>query len=333
MMNKHLSQVISVVLLTIIPMAILRASENTDDARYWLNKMSGAMGSKSFKGTFVYQGYNEMVAMNIIHITDENGTRERLISLNGAQGEVIRDHQGVTCILPNLSPVVLDKRGFNQVFPVKMIDVIDQRRNLYEVSTRKAHQVAGRETHVITIKPADHFRYGYRLWVDEETGLLLKSQLIDTKGEVLEQLMYISVEIYDTAPEVFRQLLPPKTAMPAQEDPVTLPDQVAAKLEGHGWQVEHLPEGFSLAEYNKIKPDMNKNFEHMVYTDGLVSVSVFIEKRYRQPLFSGVSHMGAVTAYGSMINEHQVTVVGEVPLETLQIMSGSIRYTTAGLHQ
>lgn len=332
MLNKHLYQVISVVLLTVIPVATLRASENTDDPRYWLNKMSEAMSSKSFKGTFVYQGYNGMVAMNVIHITDENGTRERLISLNGAQGEVIRGRQGVTCKLPNVSPVVLDKRGFSQVFPVKMIDVLDQRRNLYEVSTTKAHQVAGRETQVVSIKPTDQYRYGYRLWVDRETGLLLKSQLIDNKGQRLEQLMYTSVEIYDTAPEVFRQLLPPETVVPEQEDPGNMLRQAEAEREDHGWQVEHLPEGFSLAEYNRVRPDMNKNFEHLVYTDGLVSISVFIEKRNTQPVFFGASHMGAVTAYGSMKDEHQVTVVGEVPLETLQIMSDSVRYATAGLH-
>ena len=330
MTRKHLHHVVSIVLLTIVPAVAAHASEDTDDARFWLNKMSEAMSSKSYKGNFVYQGLNEMMAMNIVHTIDEQGERERLISLNGEQGEVIRDHQGVTCIFPHLRPVVLDKRGFSQVFPVSMIDVLDAKRNLYAVSIRRGHQIAGRITRILTIRPRDKYRYGYRLWVDEDTGLLLKSQLIDSGGKVLEQLMYTSIDIYDKAPETLRQAIPSDLVTTQEDSGMTA--ETVSEPDDHAWQVEHLPEGFLLAEYHNVHPSQKRKFDHLVYTDGLASVSVFIEKRDDKASFLGASHMGAVTAYGSMINEHQVTVVGEVPLETLRIMSGSVKYSAAGLH-
>lgn len=332
MTRKHLPRVLSVVLLTVIPAVSIYASENTDDVRFWLNKMSGAMSSKSYEGTFVYQGFNEMVAMNIVHTIDEHGERERLISLNGEQGEVIRDHQGVTCKFPHVRPVVLDKRGFSQVFPVSMIDVLDAGSNLYAVSIRRGHQVAGRVTRILTIRPRDKYRYGYRLWIDEKTGLLLKSQLIDSAGKILEQLMYTSIDIYDTAPDTLRQAIPSKMVTTRRDPDMTAAETVSMPKNDHTWQVKHLPEGFALAEHHNVTPSRKRNFEHLVYTDGLASVSVFIEKSDNKPSFLGESHMGAITAYGSMINEHQVTVVGEVPLETLRIMSGSVKYSAAGLH-
>jgi len=331
MIRKPLCQIIPVVLLTVIPNIASRASENTEDAYGWLNKMSQAMSTKSFKGTFVYQGHDGMVAMKILRINDINGSRERLISLNGAQGEIIRDHQGVTCKLPNVHTMVLDKRGFRKIFPAKMIDILNQTPGLYQLSMKSAHQVAGRNTRIVSIMPSDNLRYGYRVWLDEESGILLKSQLLDTTGEVLEQLMYTSVDIYENAPETLNQAMPSQAVLAAQDKP-NESIEAATGAGDYTWQVDHLPKGFTLAEYHKETPERRKKFDHLVYTDGLASVSVFIEKSDKKPVFIGASHLGAVTAYGSMIDDHQVTVVGEVPLETLQLMSNSIRYVSVRLH-
>jgi len=331
MMRNPLYQIIPVVLLTIIPNISSRASENTDDAASWLGKMSQAMNTKSYSGTFVYQSFGEeMVAMKMLRVNDENGSRERLISLNGAQGEVIRDHKGVTCKLPHVNPMVVDKRGFKKAFPSKMINVLNQTSGLYILSTKKAHQVAGRNSRIVNIIPTDNLRYGYRVWLDAETGLLLKSQLIDTSGKVIEELMYTSIDIYDNAPEALEQAIPFKTAVTEQDNSIEFSE--VSEIGDYAWQVDHLPRGFTLAEYNKETFRQHKKFEHLVYSDGLASVSIFIEKPNKESSFIGESHMGAVTAYGSMIDKHQVTAVGEVPLETLQIMSNSIRYTSARLH-
>lgn len=340
MMRKPLRQVISVVLLTIIPNIASRASENTDDVYSWLNKMSQAMTTKSFKGTFVYQGHDGMVAMKILRIADQDGPRERLISLNGAQGEVIRDHKGVTCKLPNANLIVLDKRGIRKVLPVKGFNVSSQTSSFYKLSMEDAHQVAGRNTRIVNIIPTDNLRYGYRVWLDKETGLLLKSQSIDASGKVLEQLMYTSVDIYDDVPDTLNQAMPLQATLNVQEKTAenteavidTIDDATVAGVGDYAWQVDHLPTGFTLAEYHKEIPDQDKKFEHLVYTDGLASVSIFIEKNNKKPSFIGASRIGAVTAFGSMIDEHQVTVVGEVPLETLQMMSNSIRYASVAVH-
>jgi sigma-E factor negative regulatory protein RseB len=325
-MLKPLNRILPLLLISLLSNVAAHATDEPDDAASWLSKMSQAMSTKSFKGTFVYQGYGEMVAMKIMRVNDVNGSRERLISLNGARGEVIRDHQGVTCKLPNVNPMVVDKRGFRRVFPTKMINVLNQASGLYIISMKKAHQVAGRDTRVVNIIPTDNLRYGYRVWLDEKSGLLLKSQLIDTKGKILEQLMYTSIEVYDNPPEALGQAIPQQTAEDTHDNTIEFSD--AGEAGDFNWQVDHLPKGFALAEYNMETLQQHKKFEHLVYTDGLASVSVFIERTNKRPTFIGTSHMGAVTAYGSMIDQHQVTVVGEVPPETLQLMINSIRNTS-----
>ena len=329
MMYNSLYRIFPVVLISLSSSVAAFATENPDDAASWLSKMSQAMKTKSFKGTFVYQGYGEMVAMKIMRVNDKNGSRERLVSLNGARGEVIRDHQGVTCNLPNVNPMVVDKRGFRKVFPSKMINVLNQASGLYIISMKKAHQVAGRDTRVVNIIPTDNLRYGYRVWLDENSGLLLKSQLIDTTGKILEQLMYTSIEVYDSPPDALGQSIPQQAAEDEQDNSIEFSE--AGEDGDSNWQVDHPPKGFALAEYNMETLQRHKKFEHLVYTDGLASVSVFIERTNKQPSFIGTSHMGAVTAYGSMIDQHQVTVVGEVPPETLQLMINSIRNTSEKL--
>jgi sigma-E factor negative regulatory protein RseB len=330
MIHNPLHRILPLVLITLVSNVTVYASEAPDDAASWLNRMSKAMNTKSFKGTFVYQGYGDMVAMKILRVNDKNGSRERLISLNGARGEVIRDHQGVTCKLPNVNPMVVDKRGFRKIFPSKMINVLNQASGLYIISMKKAHHVAGRNTRVVNIIPTDNLRYGYRVWLDEDSGLLLKSQLIDTSGKILEQLMYTSIEVYDNPPASLGQSIPAQIAKDKQDNSIEFSE--AGEAGDFTWQVDNLPKGFALAEYNMETLLRHKKFEHLVYTDGLASVSVFIERTNKKPSFIGTSHMGAVTAYGSMIDQHQVTVVGEVPPETLRLMINSIRNTSEKLH-
>lgn len=331
MMFKPLSRIIPIILLAITS-SIAYASENKDDAASWLIRMSQAMNTKSYSGTFVYQSLGlPMVAMKILRVNDENGPRERLILLNGGQGEVIRNHDGVTCKLPNSNPLVMDRRGVKKVFPPRGLNVLKQASGLYLLSMKPAHQVAGRHARLIEIIPTDNLRYGYRVWLDEETGLLLRSQLIGTLGKILEQLMYTSIDIYDDAPDILNREIPVQAVADDQNNSIEFAKPTES--DDHTWQVNNPPKGFALAERNKESFQKHKQLEHLVYTDGLASVSVFIEKGNDQPSFNGESHMGGITAYSSVVDKHRVTVVGEVPIETLKMMSSAVRYTAADLHR
>lgn len=312
---------IVVVLLTLSP-----AAEAADPAYDWLMKMSQATRKLSYDGTFVYQHGTQLEAMRIIHWVDKGAVQERLVSLNGAAREVIRDDQQVMCYLPDRKSVVVEHRlGREKSFPVILPERVKDLKKNYVIELSKPGRVTGRTAQVVLIKPRDDYRYGYHLWADTKTGLLLKADLVDHMGNTLEQFMFTHVDIggtiepMDLQPGMAIEELAwywGKTMETSEAQPIP------------GWSAGRLPSGFVLA--NRImrkNPTRNRPVEHLVYSDGLAAVSVFVEKMDKKGPDStmvGASSMGAVHAYGNMVNDYQIIVVGEVPAATVQLIGESV---------
>lgn len=271
-----------------------------DSPKHWLQRMSAAMQELSYQGVFVYRREDDMAAMRVTHVVDEHGARELLETLTGqARSEVRR------------APLVAGEGAGEP-----QLNHIDR---YYQLRLLGSDRAAGREARVIAVSPRDEYRYGYRLWLDHATGLLLKSDLLSQDGDTLEQVMFTALELLDR--ETVKQLAP---APDRQGDAHAAVDGVAANSVS-AWVVTTLPDGFELL---KSHPGSGHGeVEHLVYSDGLASVSVFVERANGQDdAFEGGSRMGAVNAYGSLIDGgFQVTVVGEVPEITVQTIGRSIQ--------
>jgi sigma-E factor negative regulatory protein RseB len=140
-----------------------------------------------------------METMRIIHRVGENGEQQRLISLTGSAREVIRDNESVTCIFPDDRAVMVDKSlGQKPIF--QLPQPIESVSSFYHFNTDGEERVAGRQSWVVNILPADQYRYGYKLWIDQDSYLLLKSQLRDTDNEVLEQILFTQLDIHEHIP-------------------------------------------------------------------------------------------------------------------------------------
>ena len=296
------------------------------DARQWLERMSMASQSLNYTGTFVYQRQGNLEAMQIIHARDESGERERLRSLTGPKREVLRDNQVVTCILGDRQSVVVNKSRPRTPFPVSFpTELMDLERN-YSFKVLDEDRVAGLTCRVVAVEPRDEYRYGRRLCVHDESHLLLRSELTADKGQAIEQVMFTTVEF----PKVIsgQKLLPDLDGADFtwQREPTDQPkkDDTAADSR---WKVSRVPDGFMLTDHgwHQLSAD-DPGVEHWVYSDGLASVSVYIEKSMKdgEP-YSGVSYRGALNAYGTMVGGHYVTVVGEVPRQTVELIAKSVR--------
>ncbi|NHZ69829.1 MAG: hypothetical protein GWP20_01175, partial [Thermotogales bacterium] len=88
-----------------------------------------------------------------------------------------------------------------------------------------------------------------------------------------------------------------------------------------------VPDGFMLTDHNWHQLSAHEaGVEHWVYSDGLASVSIYIEKSQKEhDVYSGRSHRGALNAFGTMVADHYVTVVGEVPHQTVEMIGKSVR--------
>jgi sigma-E factor negative regulatory protein RseB len=311
----------------IVPLLLTVAGQATaqDSARLWLDEMSSALQTLDYDGSFVYLHDGRMDAMRIIHqVSDGGGQRERLVSLNGSAREVLRDDKAVTCIKADNKSVMVGKSRPRPTFPVLPRDLGKASVN-YQIEDLGDDRMAGYTARVITITPKDEFRYGYRFWIEENTRMLLKYDLRDPDGVPIEQVMFTRVVIGADIPQ--SELQPALNGdgytWHRQEDVRGAPVPAADKP---GWQVKQLPAGFMLTNFQKkrMREDAEAA-EHMVYSDGLATVSVYVEKRDDQDeSLNGLSTMGAMNAFGLMVDGYHVMVVGEVPPATVRMIAHSL---------
>ncbi len=294
-----------------------------EDPQQSINRMVQASQTLNYDGTFVYRNGATMQSMRIIHRFGADGERERLVALSGAAREVLRDRERVTCILPDRQSVVVAKSRPRNFPHSKLFESDAGFAGFYTLSVHGGERIAGRHTKLVAVNPHDRFRYGYRLCMDLDTGLLLKSELINEHGEIVEQLVYTNIEL----PAVISdKLLEPEISGAGYT--WYRDDEVAPAATGGepGWYPDWLPDGFALSNHTRDTILSSTDpVEHLVFSDGLASLSIFIERldTASKPL-AGLDSMGAVNAYGSMVDEFQITVVGEVPAATVERVAGSI---------
>jgi sigma-E factor negative regulatory protein RseB len=171
------------------------------------------------------------------------------------------------------------------------------------------------------VQPKDNFRYGYRLWADNDSGLLLRADLIDPDGRMIERFLFTHVRIGGPIPAAALEPASPGEGLVWYRSPA------AAANSEMPWIATRLPPGFRLsAQMTRQSAPDRVPTDHLVYTDGLATVSVFIDKQPQNTdaATTGTSRMGAVHAFGTQVEDYQVTAVGEVPAVTVALIGGSI---------
>ena len=300
-----------------------QATDTSVTARTILDKMSQATQRLNYDGTFVYRHGDEMDTMRIIHKVEDGREYARLVSLTGVAREVIRDNESVTCIFPDEKAVMVEKSRPRKLLPARLPEPIETVGEFYTFSLAGTDRIAGRSTRIVSINPKDQFRYGYRLWVDLETNLLLKSELLNHNGDTLEQILFTQISLPEDIPE---SLLKP--AISGKDYTwYTRSSEASAARAGNGqWKVTWLPSGFAMSDY-EIQPMAISRMpvDHMMFSDGLAMISVFIEEQEQvSDTLEGLSQMGAVNAFGILVGGHQVTAVGEVPRVTVEKIATSV---------
>ncbi len=300
------------------------AAPMADDVHVWLQRMTNAVHSLSYDGIFVVLHNAQLESMQISHTVDNAGEKERLVSLNGVAREVFRDNASVTCIAPDAKSVSIGNRvvaqGFRSVFSVD----ISQLSDVYNFHLLGDDRVAGRPVRIVAIIPKDAYRYGYRLYLDREHALPLKTDMLNVSGVPISQSMFTQLQVHTSSREIDEISLDGKEYYQwVQQKPVrTISDQQFS-----GWSFNDLPKGFHVTLHSKRNSGKQaEDIDHFVLSDGLASLSVYVEAAVDVGL-QGSSTMGTVNAFGDTISGHQVTAVGEVPAITVERIAKSLRFS------
>ena len=301
-----------------------------DDPRQWLDDMNRAFSELSYDGIFSYFSGQDLATLRVVHMVVDGQQRERLVHLNGAPREIVRRGDEVACIvMPGDALLELEESIPSGPFARAFVRRYDRISENYGMSFFGEDRVADRTALRLAVTPRDENRYGYRLWLDKRTRLLLRSELVDADGQRLEIFQFNQIRFGD---EVDPRMLEPDGKDGSLVNHLTLATKQPKPVpEGDvAWQAGWLPDGFSMAAADiRRAPSSVKSVNTLMYSDGLAAFSLFIEDMPDDGAASMVSRNGATVAVTQMIKgngdePYLVTLVGEIPTPTAQRIARSV---------
>lgn len=285
----------------------------------WLKTAAFAGHQTDYSGVFVYQYGNHVETSRISHVVETDSEYEKLESLDGPKREIIRHHGQVWCYT-NHKMVQVDSQSGQGRFPLLLPAQLSALSENYQVKEAGVERVAGYNTQVILYQPRDNLRYTHKIWVHTDSGLLLKSAVLNEKNQVVEQYAFTELKI---GGEVDRSWVASST--PGNSKPAL---NKAAMTVNSGWVVDALPNGFKKTmEILRPMHGKHASVTQLVFSDGLSAISVFIEPADAdEDDNEGLTSRGAVNLYHKVVDKHLYNVVGEVPPKAVMQVLDSIRF-------
>lgn len=294
------------------------------DARSWLARIHLAANGRNYQGTMVFSANGVVSSSRVAHFCVGDQVYERIEALDGRHRQVYRHNDLVHTVWPQAGMAVVEKRSLQVNLPSATQSVEPRALEQYDFRAEGRERVAGRDAVVFVLQPRDELRFAQRIWADQDTGLMLRSEVIGPSRVVLESAAFSEVEIGVRAqPET---VLQPIRRLESLR--VLRPAHVATQLEAHGWALVRAVPGFRLASCVKRPADLQATVDsaasrpevvQAVFGDGLTHVSLFIEPfdagRHRKDI---QAQFGATHSLAGRKGDAWVTVMGDVPPRTLR---------------
>jgi sigma-E factor negative regulatory protein RseB len=330
MQFRHISLIVVQALFFLSCTASAQSSEERDLLKL-LQTTQAAAKKTSYSGTFVYQQGNQIRTSRITHGFDGDIEVEKLEILDAKPREYIRRNGEVSCYLPDSKLIQVEKNLSQEEFPALLSENVNLLPESYYIKKAQMSRVAGVECQVLNLQPKDALRYGFRLCVEKNAGLLLGVQTLNPRNEVIEQIAFTQISLGD----VDKNRLKPSFANVAQWKTENMTVQANVNS---GWIVKNLPSGFKKTlETKRLIPisanvagaDQGQPKSHqvvqMMFSDGLSTISVFVETNTGNRT-EGSLQQGAMTIMGKRSGDNWLTVVGEVPNAAIKQVMNSVQF-------
>lgn len=290
------------------------ASHAATEDELWtmLQKAAVAARALSYEGIFVCQTGQQAKSVQITHLYDGKNEFARNVVLDGATREVLSQGSNLIIYHQKNEKIVIERRRGQNMFPAILPLNFDSIRDNYDVHLSTQERVADRQARVLFLEPKDRLRYSYKFWIDTEYGLLLKSVRFNQRSEIIESIGFNRLSLLNSVGlDWFKPKIDSNKNYVMENEPVILPD---GKL-SVSWEVKELPPGYrKVDQMVRMVPGKPYPVVHMIFSDGLASVSLFIEPANKAgKTKAALATTGSTSFYSSVNNGHLVTAVGEVP--------------------
>ena len=297
--------------------ALAQSAGPSPETLTWLKKIEDASRRLSYTGTFVYQQGGRTETSRITRLAGSDV--ERLEVLDGMPREIVRTRDTLRCYLPDSKVVKVERRTADRSFPRLLPEQVGVLTEHYDIRLGEKRRVGGFECQAVVLAPRDDLRYGYRLYADMNTGMLVRATTVDSAGHMVEQFTFTELRIGHVSADMVR----PRHASGAWR--VEDADATPAHLDG--WRVAPELPGFRKVGELKRRIGETRPVGQLVFSDGLASVSVFIEPlgggRQATP---GLASLGAIHIYTREVANHRITVVGEAPAASVERIANAVEY-------
>lgn len=287
----------------------------------WLDRMANVVASIDYQGTVIRRQNGNVEALKVVHRVVDGVVHEKMITQEGNGLEIIRIGNEVHCILPDQRSVLIEQWNDQSTLFSTLPSSEVRFGSEYDLSIVREERVAGRRALLLAIRPHDGFRFGHRLWLDSETAFPLRTELVGHDGTLLEQIKFADISL-DTP--VSDEALAPSLSLdnftwysePRRADVIDIETD---------WISDDLPSGFRvISTRTEELPGVATPVTHIVYSDGLATVSVFIAEEADSAI-SERARLGASNSFSTASGNYQVTAVGEVPPITVRRIARSMR--------
>lgn len=283
-----------------------------EDGLTLLNRIAQGSRQLSYSGVFVYRSGGRTDTSRITHSVSDGVEVERIESLDGSPREVLRAGSEVKCFFPEEKLLIIESRPSHRGFPSLLPAGLGSLPEHYAIHGGKSGRIAGISSRAVLLKPRDEWRYGHEFWMDAASGLLLKATLLGAGGEALESFAFTHVKI---GGPLERGALKP--GFDLAQVRVQQVHTTELRPDDTGWTFRTLLPGFRKMAVMKRRSGAENSDSseslHMVFSDGLANISVFIEPGGPAGEPEATAILGPVNVYRRQIDGHRVIVMGEVP--------------------
>ena len=293
----------------------------------WLVRLQQASRVPSYVGTFVVSAAGgAMASARIWHVCEGDVQIERVEALSGAPRSTFRRNDAVMTFLPDARTVRAERREGGGVFPnLFAAGALGSTADFYAARQIGEGRVAGFEADIVQLKPTDRLRFGYRIWSEKRTGLVIKTQTLDPSGRVLEQTAFSELQL--DAPVKAASLR--RMMNNTQGYRVEKSERVRTTAEAEGWALKVPIPGFSPQSCYRAAASASTPPVQWIFSDGLATVSLFMEPfDAARHASEGTASLGATHTLVKRLAlpdaDWWITAVGEVPVSTLQVFIDSL---------
>ena len=291
-------------------------------AAQWLMRVTQAARSLNYTGTVLVRQGTRFDTFRLAHLFEDGQESEKLLSLDGPAREIVRSATEVRYYFPDAKVVQVEPRSIRNVFPSLSPEQTANLAQYYEFKLVPGGRVAGRNTEMATFEPRDGLRYAHRFWADPTTGLLLKSRLVNERGEVIEEFAFSDVTVNA---KIDKDMVKPSWPSVPPDWRVVQAGPGDFVSNDTGWTVTKLPPGFiKISEGFRKLAGKREPAAHLVFSDGLVAISVFVEPFTVTQTQIGLTQTGGLAQYSTRSDAFRVTVVGEAPPATVRQIAQSV---------